>query len=50
MITRLNLDRIATVYPYEYRAFSEAYSAFDGKYSPGGELGDRARLVAKCGQ
>ena len=48
MITRLNLDRIATVYPYEYRSFSEAYSAFDDKYSPGGELGDRARLVANA--
>lgn len=48
MITRLNLDRIATVYPYEYRAFSEAYSVFDDKYSQEGELGDRARLVANA--
>lgn len=48
MITRLNLDCIATVYPYEYRAFSEAYSAFDDKYSPEGELGSRARLVANA--
>lgn len=48
MITRLNLDCIATVYPYEYRAFSEAYSAFDDKYSPEGELGEQARLVANA--
>lgn len=46
MITRLNLDCIATVYPYEYRAFSEAYSAFDDKYSPEGELGEQARFAA----
>lgn len=31
MITRLNFDCIATVYPYECCAFSEAYSAFDDK-------------------
>lgn len=48
MITRLNLDRISAVYPREYRAFSEAYSAFDDKYSPEGELGSRARLVANA--
>lgn len=48
MITRLNLDCIATVYPYEYCAFSEAYSAFDDKYSPDGELGEQARLVANA--
>lgn len=48
MITRLNLDRIAAVYPREYRAFSEAYSAFDDKHSSEGELGDRARLVANA--
>ena len=48
MITRLNLDCIATAYPYEYRAFSEAYSDFDDKYSPAGELGEQARLVANA--
>ena len=48
MITRLNLDCIATAYPYEYRAFSEAYSDFDDKYSPTGELGEQARLVANA--
>ena len=45
MITRLNLDCIATAYPYEYRAFSEAYSAFDDKYSPTGDIGEHARWV-----
>ena len=48
MITRLNFDCIATAYPYEYRAFSEAYSDFDDKYSPAGELGEHARLVANA--
>lgn len=48
MITRLNLDRIATVYPYEYRAFSEAYSVFDDNYSPEGELGEQARFAANA--
>ena len=48
MITRLNLDRIATAYPCECRAFSEAYSAFDDKYSMEGTLGKRARLVANA--
>ena len=48
MITRLNLDCIATVYPYEYRAFSEAYSDFDDKYSPTGELGEQARFAANA--
>lgn len=48
MITRLNLDCISTVYPYEYRAFSEAYSAFDDKYSPAGELGEQARFAANA--
>ena len=48
MITRLNLDCIATAYPYEYRAFSEAYSAFDDKYSPTGELGEQARFAANA--
>ena len=48
MITRLNLDCIATAYPYEYRAFSEAYSDFDDKYSPAGELGEQARFAANA--
>ncbi len=48
MITRLNIDCIATAYPYEYRAFSEAYSAFDDKYSREGELGEQARFVANA--
>ena len=48
MITRLNFDCIATVYPYEYRAFSEAYSDFDDKYSPAGELGEQARFAANA--
>jgi hypothetical protein len=48
MITRLNLDCIATAYPYEYRAFNEAYSAFDDKYSPAGELGEKARFAANA--
>lgn len=48
MITRLNLDCIATAYPYEYRAFSEAYSAFDDKHSPAGELGEQARFAANA--
>lgn len=48
MITRLNLDCIATAYPYEYRAFSEAYSAFDDKYSPAGELGEKARFAVNA--
>ena len=45
MITRLNLDCIATVYPYEYREFSEAYSAFDDKYCLAGGIGEHARWV-----
>ena len=48
MIPRLNLDCIATAYPYEYRAFSEAYSDFDDKYSPAGELGEQARFAANA--
>lgn len=48
MITRLNFDCIATVYPYEYRAFSEAYSAVDDKYSMEGGLGEQARSVANA--
>lgn len=45
MITRLNLDCIARVYPYEYRAFSEAYEKFYDKYSFDGNLGEHARWV-----
>ena len=46
MITRLNLDCIATVYPNEYQAFSEAYDKFSDKYCSTGDLGEHARWVA----
>lgn len=46
MITRLNLTNIAHQYPDNYRVFSEAYDKFVDKYSPTGELGEMARVVA----
>lgn len=46
MITRISLDSIAAAYPYEYRAFTEAYDVFQDAYCTDGELGEHARMVA----
>lgn len=48
MITRLNLSCIARVYPYEYRAFSEAYDTFCSKYSNDGELAEQSRFMVNA--